>query len=96
MILNLSSATEVIMGCEGLKKRTALQCLHSAYKISLYRKGEREAVWTLINTQDCKKLASPMLSLWECVFEAYAHVIENYKQWKKFVNHVMSVEKVTQ
>ena len=94
MNLNLSSATQLTMKCGGMKKRTSPQCLHSTYNLSYaYRKGEWEAVWTLINTQVCKKLASKVLCLWEYVGETCEHVITHYKECKKFVSHVISAEK---
>ena len=95
--LNLSSTTELAMGCGGLKERTFLQCLHLAYNLlQACRKWEWCTIWTLINTKGCRQLISPVLSLWECVGEACEHVIKHYKQWKKFFSHVISEETVTQ
>ena len=74
----LSSATELTMGTGGMKKRTALQCLHSTYNLSqAYRKGEWDAIWYLINESTPKQLASLVLSRWECVGEACEHVTKH-------------------
>ena len=92
--LTLSSATELTMGPGGLKKRTALQLLHSAYNLSqAYQKGKWEAIWRLIIGSACTQLASPVLSRWESVGEACEHIIKHYHDWLKVVMHVISTEK---
>ena len=92
--VTLSSATELTMGTGGLKKRTALQCLHSAYNLSqAYRRAEWDTIWRLITGSSCTELASPVLSRWESVGEACRHIIKYHDEWLKVVSHIIDTEK---
>ena len=82
------------MGAGGLKERTALQLLHSAYSLAqCYRQKEWDALWKLINAASCTQLSSLVLSRWECVGEACEHIVKNFNSWKVLVEHVIKTEK---
>ena len=76
--LTLSVPTVLTMGDGGLHKRNALQCLHSAYNLSLqYDSTSWGQLWTLITGEKGSQMKCPVMTRWECVGEGVDHITKN-------------------
>ena len=75
--LTLSSPALLTMGEGGLKKRTALQVLHTAYNLAQqYSSSEWSSLWSICTGSICVAVKCPVLSRWEHVNECCEHVLK--------------------
>ena len=81
------------MGEGGLKKRTALQLLHTAYNLTQqYASSEWNSVWSLCTGMACKAIKCPVLSRWEHVNECCEHVLQNKDDWILVSSYIITAE----
>ena len=82
MNLMLSVPCETLLGTGGLKKRTFLQVLHTAYTLKgLYSSKVWAEIWLLSTGLKWVDIKCPVLSRWEHVGEAAAHLKKNFMNW---------------
>ena len=95
MNLMLSVPCETLLGTGGLKKRTFLQVLHTAYTLkNLYPSKVWSEVWILGTGTKWVNIKCPVLSRWEHVGEAAAHLKTNYKHWITVSQYIIDLKNV--
>ena len=82
MNLMFSVPVETIMGQGGLKKRTFLQTLHTAYSLkNLYPSKVWRDMWLLATGSSWTDISCPVLSRQEHVGDAAQHLKQNHDNW---------------
>ena len=91
--LTLSSPTNLIMGDGGLLKRTALQCLHTAYNLAQqYHYEEWKDIWMLLTGEAYTSMKMPVMSRWECVGESVNHILKYKEMWLDVAKNIVQKE----
>ena len=95
MNLCLSSPILLLMGDGGLLKRTAMQCLHTAYNLlQQFKANEWLEIWQVLTGVNLvKQIKSPILTRWEYVGETCSHILEHKDNWMLVAKHIVNVQK---
>ena len=95
MNLMLKCPIEEIFGAGGLKKRTFLQMLHTAYNLrQQYTSKTWKAMWKIVTGTEWVDIKCPILSRWEHVGEAAEHVLKYKEQWIKMCETIIQMNNV--
>ena len=91
MNLTLQSPTALTMGEGGLHKRTALQLLHTAYNLSQqFQTAEWAELWMKVTTTQWEQIKCPIMTRWEYVCEATAHLLRYRNEWLTMAKVIVS------
>ena len=91
----LSVPVETIMGTGGLKKRTFLQMLHTAYSLkNLYAHKCWKEMWVIATGTMWKDISCPVLSHWQHVGEGAQHIKKYRKVWITICQYICDLNNV--
>ena len=95
MNLMFSVPVETLMGQGGLKKRTFLQALHTAYSLKcLYPNKVWKELWLIGTGSTWCDISKPVLSRWEHVGDAARHLKKWYDQWLVMSQYIINLNNV--
>ena len=91
MNLALASPTALTMGDGGLHKRTAIQLLHTAYNLSQqFQTAEWAGLWLKVTSTQWEQIKCPIMTRWEYVCEATAHLLQYKNEWLMMTKVIVS------
>ena len=86
---------EKLMGQGGLKKRTFLQLVHTAWDLkSLYPTKVWIDLWTLATGSAWEDISCPVLSRWEHVGDGANHIKKYYNEWLVMSQYIINTNNV--
>ena len=90
-----SVPVETIMGTGGLKKRTFLQMLHTAYSLkNLYANKCWKEMWLIATGTTWKDISCPVMSRWQHVGEGAQHIEKYRKEWLVMCQYICDLNNV--
>ena len=91
--LTLSTPIKTILGRSGLKARTTLQVLFTAFNLTQqYRGSKWKLLWETCNNSAWHNMKKPILMRWDSVLESTNDVLKEIGQWKVICTKIITVE----